>query len=435
MRRDSELESNGFYRGETQLDVGVVTFDFTFRGELDWLQGDTENTGMEFYVDTGTVLARVALLYSEGTSYLGIFTGGAPENLENYAADITSWQTERTFRLKVDPTGQTSLSSLSATDEGVDEQYFAGVATGSLPASSMPGPGIGFLNNATSSTARGALFVKKLRYMTGMRSVDVAPVPAGWGSAGTGTESVEDGYITLDSTDEAAPYYFFYDEQRGDPENGNGVEFRARVKSYSIGGEDSPIRSIPGAGVIVNDGTNHTALIFADSGPPTGKVIFLAKTDTDYEAALIKIRASDESVEGTYVAVDWSIFHLYRLQRTVGGALSLFIDNSSTPALSVEESSYDYPISQTGQWQIRFGNVVAGALVKSQWRLVRYNISRGLDFSVAPRRSENEILATFGHAFNNIVELRDDANLEFSGTPGQFDTVPQDIEDFEEDWP
>ena len=73
-------------------------------------------------------------------------------------------------------------------------------------------------------------------------------------------------------------------------------------------------------------------------------------------------------------------------------------------------------------------------MVKSQWGLLQYNISKGIDLEVAPRRDESEVLSLFSHAFNNIIEFEDDATLEFSGVAGQFDTTPEDVEDFEEDW-
>ncbi len=433
LHRNSELESIGIYREEPQVGVGVAVFDFTFRGVLNFIKSGTQHTGMEFYMDTGVRVAKAALLFSGGDSYVGLYTGGDADLIGSYAGTLTAWQSERTLRLKMDSAGQTTLYALSALEEGVEEQYLASIATVDLPASEMPGPGLGVVHNANTSEARASLFLRCLRYATGLRVLDSYPVPGEWTSEGSGTDSEEDGAITLESDSESSPFYYHLTELRGDPDNGVGVEFRVRVKSYSIGGEESPIRSIPGAGVVINDKTNHIALLFADTGP-LGKVIFLAKTDTDYEATLLKIRAGDESVDGTYAVVDWTSFHLYRFRRAVGGKLQLFIDNCENPAIELDEYDFDYPTSQTGLWQIRFGNVVAGALVKSQWGLLQYNISKGIDVSVAPRRSENEVLSLFDHAFNNILELEDDATLEFSGVAGQFDTTPEDIEDFEEDW-
>lgn len=401
LQRDSVLDSIGFFREETRLDTGITVFDFTFRGELDFIQSGTQNTGMEFYIDNGVAVARVALLWSDGVSYLGIFTGGDPKDVASYAADIVSWHVERTFRLTLDPAGQTVLSSINVADEGVDEEYFVGVLTSGLPASEMPGPGIGFLHNANTSEAKGALRVKRVRYSTDLRSVDSTPIPVAWTEDGTGVQSDEDGYVTLESTSQGDHFFYYREETVGDSENGVSVEFRTRVTEYSIDGEESPIRAMPGVGMVINDETNHLAVLFADAGPPDERIVFLAETDTDYAATLLKIRAGDATVEGIYAGVDWTEFHLYRFHRTPAGRLRLFIDNSATPSIDLEDRSYSYPASETVQWQIKFGNVLSGALVTSQWKFLRYNISKGFDFSVAPIEGGEPL---FSHAFNNLIE-------------------------------
>jgi hypothetical protein len=351
----------------------------------------------------------VALLFSDGDSLIGLYLGGDTEDAASYLSFLTGWQAERTYRLKLDPAGQTNLYFLAAGNEGVEENFLVGVPTVSLPASSMPGPGIGFLHNAETSEATAALFVSRLRYSVRGNMIAAPPVPGTWTEAGVGAETDEEGAITLESTSQTDPYYFYRGEADTDAENGSGIEFRARVQSYSIDGEDSRIRSLPGVGVAINDGTNQTALLFADAGPPHGRIAFLAKTDTDYAATLEKIRAGDESVEGIFTPVDWMLFHLYRLQRAVGGKILLFVDNSLTPVLELEEVGYDYPTSETGTWQIRFGNILEGALVTSQWVLMHYNVSRGLDISIAPKLGDAEVLGQFGQAFNDILEMEDSA--------------------------
>jgi len=409
LQRNDASESIGFFREETQLGSGVVVFDFTVRAEIAWVEAGTVNTGMEFYIDTGSLMARVALLHDGTSSYVGLYTGGPPSSIFSYLAYLTSWQTERTYRLKLDPAGQTNLYALAAGGEGVEEAFLAGVNTALLPASEMPGPGIGFLHNANTSAAYASLFVRRLRYAARYARVDVYPVPAPWVSAGTGAETQEDGVITLESTSQGDHFYFYRGESDTDTENGSGVEFRARVKSYSIDGEESKIRSLTGVGVVINDGSRQTALLFADAGPPHGRIAFLAKTDTDYEGTLKKIRAGDGAVDGIYAEVDWTTFHFYRLQRAVGGKIVLFVDDSPVPALELDEYNYDYPTSGTGTWQIRFGNVLAGALVKSQWSLMQYNVSRGLDVTIAPKLDVGEVFQQFDHAFNDVLEMEDSA--------------------------
>lgn len=409
LHRNDVSESIGFFREETQLGSGVSVFDFTARGEISRVKESTVNTGMEFYIDTGSLMARVALLHDGTNSYVGLYIGGPTSVTSSYLAYLTGWQTERTYRLKMDPTGQTNLYVLAAGEEGVEEVYLAGVSTTALPASEMPGPGIGFLHNANTSEASASLFVRRLRYATRCARVDVYPVPAPWVSDGTGTDSEEDGLITLESTSQGDHFYFYRGEADTDAENGSSVEFRAKVKSYSIDGEESRIRSLTGAGVVVNDGANQLALLFADAGPPHGRIAFLAKTDTDYEGTLKKIRAGDESVDGIFASVDWATSHLYRIQRSVGGKILLFVDNSTTPSLELDEYNYDYPASGTGTWQIRFGNVLAGALVKSQWSMVQYNVSRGLDVSIAQKVGAGEVFQRYAHAFNDVLEMEDSA--------------------------
>ena len=86
----------------------MAVFDFTFSGELNIIESGTQHTGMEFYMDTGARVAKVALLFSEGDSYVGLYVGGTTTELGSYAGVLTAWQAERTLRLKMDPAGQTT---------------------------------------------------------------------------------------------------------------------------------------------------------------------------------------------------------------------------------------------------------------------------------------------------------------------------------------
>jgi hypothetical protein len=205
----------------------------------------------------------------------------------------------------------------------------------------------------------------------------------------------------IEETGEAANHYF-HPEATLDSEQGSTVEVLGRVDSYEVNGETNPIRELVGVGFSIEDGTHLTQLLFAEAGPELGKIAFLSKS-SDPSADLADIR-SGESIDN-YVQVDWTLFHNYRLEKTKGGYLRLFIDEDELPSLEFPEPEFPYP--SAGTQGIYFGQLISGLNTTSSWRYVRHSVSAGFDVSLKPILSENEVLSRFKHVVNVIVEAED----------------------------
>jgi hypothetical protein len=181
------------------------------------------------------------------------------------------------------------------------------------------------------------------------------------------------------------------------------VEFRTRVSSYVINGVTDPIRKVTGVGISFDDGSYQYTLVFAEMGPPTGKIVFLA-TQSDLDQNLFDIRAGASSVAGSYAAVDWSLYHLYRFEKSIGGYISLYVDDDNDPVINFETGKFAPPPS-AGISRVRFGSLMAGRTTVSQWKFLRHSISEGLDISALPMLTQAQIDDRFNNALNTIAEV------------------------------
>ena len=243
-----------------------------------------------------------------------------------------------------------------------------------------------------------------MRYSTNVQRITGSeyPLPSGWGEVGGGGTVDTDGLsLCIDDTSDTATISVYRATPKLDSENGFSVDCRCKVDSYCFNGEDNPIRHTVGAGFSVDDGAYQYTMVFADAGPPNGKIVFLAM-ESDYEESLLKIRASDPSAVGTYAAVDWTKYHMYRLDKTTGGLVKLFIDNAEEPVIEIDQVGFQpAPTASAG---VRFGGLSTPHKSLTLWEHLSFGISMGFDISMFPVLSENEILARFDHAFNSIVE-------------------------------
>jgi hypothetical protein len=198
------------------------------------------------------------------------------------------------------------------------------------------------------------------------------------------------------------------------PTTGWVLEFRARVVSYTHDAALTlynasglnPIRASTGFTAQVLDGLFRTALVFAESGPIAGKIVFLATYASSHDN-LVSILSKQEWVAGTYVSVDWTLFHLYRLERTVGGRIRLFIDESEIPVIDEDERLFDYPAHLSGSPRVEIGHEDTGILTLSDLESVSFCLSDGFDVSSKVVLSEKELLGRFKHGTSVIVEAQD----------------------------
>lgn len=405
LRRTDELKGSGFYRVEPKIVVAPCIMDFSVAGELLTRSSlGLSSTGMEVFIDDGTKQLRCALLNIAGVQGVGLLVDGVSPGVEvSYAVSLTNWVSFFSYRLILDSSGQCSLLRLEGTDEGVAEELVGSVDYSLLPASEFPGPGFGFLHNANVVAATANLKVKYARYYTNVQllSGNVLP-PAPWADNG-GSGAVNSGdSLTIEDDSFSTPHYFSRAEALLDLENGTFLEFRGRVNSYESSAGLSPIREVTGVGVSIDDGTYQHAFHFADAGPSIGKIVFLA-TMPDLGENLLAIRAQEDAIVGTYVPVDWSIFHLYRFERTVGGRMKFFIDHAEKPVIDLDQFSFVPPPTQ-GPKEVRFGSLMADRKTVSEWGHLRHGISTGFDVSGYPVLTEQEVLQRFNQAINVIAE-------------------------------
>jgi hypothetical protein len=401
MDRRPDTGSFGFYRQEMKVSNGVTILDFRVSGDLRSIPVDTQATGMNLFIDDGVKLVRVAMLSENGTQYFGVASSATSlELLSSYAAALQSWSVDRHYRLMLDQTSLRLSIIVADDDGGFVESPFATMAYADLPASTLP-TGLGFLHDGTNDPISAVMRLTMLRYQVDVRNYEASVLPAvPWVQIGAGGV-VTNGILGIEETTEAANGYF-YPETTLDPEQGCTAEVRCRVDSYEVGGVENPVREVTGVGFSIDDGSFSTKLLFADAGPELGKIAFLSKS-ADPTADLLAIR-SGESLDN-YVQVDWTSFHNYRLEKTKGGSLALFIDEGESPSLEFPETDFPYPSS--GTQGIYFGHLVAGRNSTSSWHYVRHSVSAGFDVSFQAQLSENEVLSRFNHVVNVIVEAED----------------------------
>jgi len=404
MTRTDKTKSFGYYRVEPKIAIEPCIVDFAVSGTLLSKPDQVaSSTGMEVYIDNGVKQARFALLNISGVQHVGFLRTDLNKDLgTSYSTDQTGWTNPFPYRLIMDPSGICSLRRLESTDEGISETVIGDLEYSLMPGTEFPGPGIGFLHNANVVEALAVMRMKYLRYYPNARLMDGVELPQPpWVSNGVGSSTPDP--LILNDTTFANKWYYSMSEPTMDSENGTFLEFRARVESYET--EDQgvgPIRQLTGVGVSLDDGTYQHLLMFADAGPPLGKIIFLAVSD-DYNENLLDIRAGASSVAGTYAQVDWTKFHLYRMERTVGARLQLFIDNEDAPAIDLDQFSFSPP-STWGTKEVRFGSLIDTVKTQSTWIHLRHGVSSGFDVSGYPVLTDQEVLQRFNQAVNVIVE-------------------------------
>ena len=409
----SDLSSSfGFYRREPKIAVVNTIFDFHASGLVHSQDVGVESTGMEFYVDDGVRACRVAFLQApDGTQYVGILSFGTmPALISSYAAMMTSFGVVEHYRIVFRPGNSATLYQVidQVDNQGKDLQEIVTLPYGSLPITSMPGPGLGFLHNETAGAATGILKVRNILYRVGEDFVSPAEI-AGWTQTGSGTVDTSGEAIVLSDANELETGNILLSKPYGtllQADNGFVAEFRARVDSYELGGVLDPVREFTGAVLRIIDGTNQLTLVFADAGPPFGRVVFL-QTRPDIDQNIYDIRVLVPGIIDTFWSIDWTHFHLYRLERTVGGKLSLYVDESAIASIEFDEVNFSYPATPGGSARVEFGHIGDGVKTISEWSFLNFCRSDGFDVSVLPKQVEEELFSHFDRAVNVIVEAED----------------------------
>jgi hypothetical protein len=184
---------------------------------------------------------------------------------------------------------------------------------------------------------------------------------------------------------------------------GSMVEFFMRIGQYGTADEDSPIGKNTGVGIVLDDGSYQLALLFADAGNLLGKIVYLANK-TDYDLALFDIMAGRLDSVGLYASIDWSIQHLYRLERTVGGKIRLTVDLSDTPLIEWDFSKFPFPASIGSGPRFYFGGLQDNKTNTSYWNIFEYTVSSGVDVMSKELIDSTTLERRFGQAGNIVVQ-------------------------------
>ena len=402
--------SAGYYRIDPTLASSVSIFDFKIALSHEPISvGIT--SGAEVFLTDGTKICRVCFLYSLGTYYVGILKDDAqPQLLTAYLTSTMSWLSERAYRLIYDPAGNVTLCEVGTGDDGRQEYNIMTLPVSSLPNLPAPGvgvhpsPAVGLLVNGPLASSVVNFAIARLRYSTSNRSQESAMPVSPWAYNGPAPESTyvssADGALTINGAQTSLPVWYFHADTY-DHEDAVVAEFCCRVSSYELLGVSAAPRTCTGMGVVLDDGTYKTSLVFADEGPEFGKIVFLA-TNNDWEANLLNIRKGAFTAAPTYVSVDWSVFHIYRIERVPNGRLRLFVDDFDKPVLDFDANSFTHPA--TASAGTSFGVLLSDRKTVCNWHWLRYASSQGYVLKLFPLLSENEILHRFDHAANLIVE-------------------------------
>lgn len=397
--------SFGFYRREPKILGGAFLLDIELSGAVR-NQNTGSSSGMEVFVDDGIQHTRLALLTSFGSQALGIFIGSQPNDDTHYELYQTGWGALRDYRLLIDPASNVRVISLESDSEGMIERTLISVPHIGLPVTAFPTTSLGFLHNAASNPASASMVVGRVRYshQVALWESDALPTSP-WSQQGAGGSAyLESGKgMVIEDTSLVDHLYFRKSMPTFTSGYGYMVEFLHKISSYGISDLEDPIRETTGVGLRLQDGTYQTTLIFADAGPQIGKLVFVA-TMSDYEANLLAIRSGESSVEGTYAVVDWSSYHLYRLERNLGSGIRLFLDNSKRPSLTIPHRDISLPPAIGGFQGMDFGSLVDDHVSKSQWRMLRNSTSSGYDGEIFPVLTDNELLDRYDSSLICLVE-------------------------------
>jgi len=409
-REDLEA-SFGFYRVEPRVAALPTLVDFSLYGDVSDQESGMQTSGFEVYVDDGTNAARVGFTDNLVKKTVGVLGTGDQKLQGSYSGLDIDWTSEFRYRFIFDPGYGAKLFRMLEDDTDGHLYYspISDVLLANLPSTSLPGPSVGFGHNGVVGKAKSEFYIGEFRYYTNLRLYDARDgltPQAPWSKVGSGPTSIDTDDDALVIGDDSDSAFTRYEKAESDFNSGRGIttEFSVKVDAYSLGTTESPVRENTGVGVVLDDGTYKTVLSFADGGPELGKIVFIS-TEDDIDDTLFNIRAGTEDTDGIYYSVDWTRYHIYRLEKTIGGYLRLYIDNGESPAISFLTNLFDYPNTEGGGSKVAFGSLLDGNECTSRWRFFNFNVSEGFDIKASQVLDEDELLQRFDHEANIIASF------------------------------
>ena len=368
-------------------------------------------SGMGVLLDTGDRLVHLALLDDYAEKFLGIQTSPAGSLIQETSytkIPDTDWSDGVPLTLIADP-------NRDEVDVFVDDELALTVSYN--PANLPPTAGVGArvtFGHATPmhlpSGSYGDFTLQELWYSTNAISycadhlvlpeATVTPWvrdPMGAGSVTIGA----DGLTLQDDSfgDPGTPLMYRRTEPYLVPSHAAFVESRFAVESWSddVGSPD-PVDKPIATAVYLDDIDSVAALLMVKTS--TGRTfVFVPSVDDIFEDVV----QQTEEGEARSFEIDWTEEHTYRLERSPGEHVRLYIDNAVIPVIDLTWDEAALPNGGLAiQPSIGFGSGNPRAKTKSHWKFVRYGIGRGYDLAVRRELTNDEMTE---HAFDGGVNL------------------------------
>ena len=245
-----------------------------------------------------------------------------------------------------------------------------------------------FTASSSSSGSSGPL---NLAVMPGVLPPPFFPGDSGGGGGdGAGTGTVESDGFHIVSPGGTVLYY-----RRAAPFDSNlgGVI----ETSFCITSWRPATRS--GVFVFIDDGDNAFMLSFVETDVGRFVCVPLSAGVGSFQEY-----AGDSGLGAQLsVAIDWTAFHTYRLERRPRDGLYLYIDNNPTPALFLADSArYSYPATQFGTPVVGFGQLTDEGAT-SIWQFVRDFFGSGYEISTQVAGSTTDVLKRLSNTRTTIV--------------------------------
>jgi hypothetical protein len=370
-------------------------------------------SGMGVLLDTGDRLVHLALLDDFAEKFLGIQTnpvGSLIQETTYTKIPDTDWAAGVPITIIADP-------DRVELDVFVDDELALTISY--LPGNLAPTVGVGgrvTFGHATPmhlpSGSYGDFTLQELWYATNMVSYcadhgvppEATPTPWLLDAIGAGSISVgADGLTIQDDSFGSGGSLLVYlrMEPYLVPSHAAFVEARFSIESWSddVGSPD-PVDYPIVMGLYLDDIDSVTALVAVKTS--TGRT-FVVVPSADSDMGLAAVVQQTEEGEARSLEIDWTELHTYRLERSPGEHVRLYVDNSVIPGIDLTWDDANLPNGGLAvQPSVGFGSLAPNQKAKGAWKFVRYGIGRGYDLAVRRSLTTDEMNE---HAFDGAVNL------------------------------
>lgn len=217
------------------------------------------------------------------------------------------------------------------------------------------------------------------------------------------------------------------------------------VNGDSLIGYHLPLKTLGSTGTLNGNTLVDTSANFVTANVSTGDYILIDVGSNQGAYTITSVTQTALTVAGVFPSTpsivgyriptetDWSVSHQYRMMRDPGGVLSIYLDYTQTPIMSVEYSSSNLPQSAAGILRtlsgalpsVAFGAFEPSELSQSAWNFVRYGITRASNENrIAPHHpflNQRNVIASPEHLFTQTAHTHTDFWSRSTGIPPQIE--------------